>query len=128
MAESRAHPVVGSPGERQPGPPSEKEHRQTEHRRRANEPSPRGQPRQRAQGIHDRLRDGSRGVFGFLRPATRATETDEEERERLSARSYQWLTASQRRRLEVLDARAVVARYPWLARAEAARHAQQEVS
>jgi hypothetical protein len=67
-------------------------------------------------------------VFGFLRPATRATETDEEERERLSARSYQWLTASQRRRLEVLDARAVVARYPWLARAEAARHAQQEVS
>jgi hypothetical protein len=118
---------VGSSGEHQPGPLSEKEHRQTEHRRRANEPSPRRQQRQRVQGIHDRLGDGSGGVFGFLRPATRATETDEQERERLSARTYQWLTASQRRRLEVLDARAVVARYPWLARAEASRHAQKEL-
>jgi hypothetical protein len=48
------------------------------------------------------------------------TETDEE-RTRLLARSYQWLTRSQRRRLQVLDGRAVLVRYPWLARAEAAR-------
>jgi hypothetical protein len=44
------------------------------------------------------------------------------ERERLLARSYQWLTSSQRRRLAVLDARAVAERYPWIARTEAARH------
>ena len=45
----------------------------------------------------------------------------DEERTRLLARSYQWLTRSQRRRLQVLDAQAVLVRYPWLARAEAAR-------
>jgi hypothetical protein len=125
MAESQAHAVVGSLGERQLGPAQRKGHRQTEHRRRANEPSQRRQQRQRARGG---FRTAKRGVFGFLRPAARAAETDEEERERLSARSYQWLTASQRRRLEVLDARAVAARYPWLARTEAARHAQKDVS
>jgi hypothetical protein len=53
-----------------------------------------------------------------------ATESDEE-RTRLQSRSYQWLTRSQRRRLQVLDARAVLVRYPWLARAEAARHASR---
>lgn len=39
-----------------------------------------------------------------------------DEHERLAARSYQWLTASQRQRLRELDARATVARYPWLGR------------
>jgi hypothetical protein len=48
---------------------------------------------------------------------------DTDERTRLLARSYQWLTRSQRRRLQVLDGRAVLVRYPWLARAETARHA-----
>jgi hypothetical protein len=57
----------------------------------------------------------------------RVTESDAEERKRLAGRSYQWLTASQRRRLQVLDARAVSARYPWLARAEAARERSPEV-
>jgi hypothetical protein len=52
----------------------------------------------------------------------RAIETADE-RARLLARSYQWLSRSQRRRLQVLDGRAVLVRYPWLARAEAARHA-----
>jgi hypothetical protein len=51
---------------------------------------------------------------------------ERDERARLTARSYQWLTASKRRRLALLDARAVVARYPWLARTEAARHATKE--
>jgi hypothetical protein len=48
------------------------------------------------------------------------------EHAQLTARSYQWLTSSKRRRLALLDARAVVARYPWLARTEAARHASKE--
>jgi hypothetical protein len=55
-------------------------------------------------------------------PEDQATEATDE-RTRLLARSYQWLTRSQRRRLQVLDARAVLVRYPWLARAEAARRA-----
>ncbi|MDX6660514.1 MAG: hypothetical protein QOJ55_1336 [Solirubrobacteraceae bacterium] len=55
------------------------------------------------------------------------TESDEE-RTRLLARSYQWLTRSQRRRLQVLDAQAVLVRYPWLARAEAARQASRAVA
>ena len=50
----------------------------------------------------------------------------DDERARLLARSYQWLTSSQRRRLAVLDARAVAERYPWIARTEAARHASKE--
>jgi hypothetical protein len=59
--------------------------------------------------------------------ATAATGSDEE-RARLLARPYQWLTRSQRRRLQVLDARAVLVRYPWLARAEAARHASRPLT
>ena len=55
------------------------------------------------------------------------TET-EAERTRLLARSYQWLTRAQRRRLQVLDAQAVLVRYPWLARAEAARQASRPVA
>ena len=55
--------------------------------------------------------------------ATRRAAESDEERTRLLARTYQWLTRSQRRRLQVLDARAVLVRYPWLARAEAARRA-----
>jgi hypothetical protein len=51
---------------------------------------------------------------------------EEDEHAQLTARSYQWLTSSKRRRLALLDARAVVARYPWLARTEAARHARKE--
>ena len=39
-----------------------------------------------------------------------------DEHARLAARSYQWLTSSQRRRLNELDVRATVQRYPWLAR------------
>jgi hypothetical protein len=57
-------------------------------------------------------------------PGDPAIETTDE-RARLLARSYQWLTRSQRRRLQVLDAEAVLVRYPWLARAEAARHASK---
>jgi hypothetical protein len=52
-----------------------------------------------------------------------AASDNDAERTRLLARSYQWLTRSQRRRLQVLDGQAVLVRYPWLARAEAARHA-----
>jgi hypothetical protein len=44
----------------------------------------------------------------------------DEEHERLMARSYQWLRASQRRRLRELDARATAARYPWLGRTASA--------
>jgi hypothetical protein len=55
----------------------------------------------------------------------RAATDGDRERTRLLARSYQWLTRSQRRRLQVLDGRAVLLRYPWLARAEAARHASK---
>ena len=58
------------------------------------------------------------------RAAPGAGENDEHAR--LTARSYQWLTPSKRRRLAVLDARAVVARYPWLARSEAARRASTD--
>ena len=47
-----------------------------------------------------------------------------EEHARLAARTYQWLTASQRRRLAELDARATVARYPWLGRLVAGRGAR----
>ena len=53
-------------------------------------------------------------------------QDSDEERARLLARSYQWLTRSQRRRLAVLDAQEVAARYPWIARTEAARQASEE--
>jgi hypothetical protein len=51
---------------------------------------------------------------------------ENDERAALAARSYQWLTPSKRRRLAVLDARAVVASHPWIARTEAARLAAKE--
>jgi hypothetical protein len=57
-----------------------------------------------------------------------AASDNDAERTRLLARSYQWLTRSQRRRLQVLDAQAVLVRYPWLARAEAARHAARPLA
>jgi hypothetical protein len=57
-----------------------------------------------------------------------AASNNDAERTRLLARSYQWLTRSQRRRLQVLDARAVLVRYPWLARTEAARHAAKPLA
>jgi hypothetical protein len=60
-----------------------------------------------------------RDIDGSSPPGAR----ENDEHARLTARSYQWLTPSKRRRLAVLDARAVVARYPWIARTEAARHA-----
>jgi hypothetical protein len=62
--------------------------------------------------------------------ATEAQPSPEgdEERARLLARSYQWLRPSQRRRLAVLDAREVAARYPWIARTEAARRTSRPPS
>jgi hypothetical protein len=50
----------------------------------------------------------------------------DDEHARLAARSYQWLTASKRRRLAQLDARATVARYPWLTRLDTDRRARRD--